>query len=40
MDFGIFMEYENCQGNTQAESFLDSFALVEAAMPGGWMASG
>jgi hypothetical protein len=30
MAFRIFMEFENRQGNTQAESFRDSFALVEA----------
>jgi alkanesulfonate monooxygenase SsuD/methylene tetrahydromethanopterin reductase-like flavin-dependent oxidoreductase (luciferase family) len=42
MDFGIFMEFENRQGNTQAQSFRDSFALVEAAdawgLDGVWLA--
>jgi hypothetical protein len=42
MDFGICMEFENCQGNTQAESFRDSFALEEAAdawgLDGVWLA--
>jgi alkanesulfonate monooxygenase SsuD/methylene tetrahydromethanopterin reductase-like flavin-dependent oxidoreductase (luciferase family) len=42
MDFGIFMEFENRQGSTQAESFRNSFALVEAAdawgLDGVWLA--
>ena len=41
-DFGIFMEFENRQGAPQAESFRDSFALVEAAdawgLDGVWLA--
>lgn len=31
MHFGIFMEFEARQGRTQAESFQEGFALVEAA---------
>lgn len=31
MHFGIFMEFEARQGHTQAESFQEGFALVEAA---------
>jgi hypothetical protein len=42
MDFGIFKEFENRQGNSQAQSFRDSFELVEAAdaweLDGAWLA--
>ena len=42
MDFGIFMEFENRQGNSQAQSFRDSFELAEAAdawgLDGVWLA--
>lgn len=42
MDFGIFMEFGNRQGHTEAESFREGFAMVDAAeawgIDGAWLA--
>jgi alkanesulfonate monooxygenase SsuD/methylene tetrahydromethanopterin reductase-like flavin-dependent oxidoreductase (luciferase family) len=42
MDFGIFMEFGNRQGMSQAEAFREGFALVDAAeawgLDGVWLA--
>jgi alkanesulfonate monooxygenase SsuD/methylene tetrahydromethanopterin reductase-like flavin-dependent oxidoreductase (luciferase family) len=42
MDFGMFMEFENRQGQSQAEAFQAGFELVEAAeawgLDGIWLA--